>query len=707
MMKMLHVFPTALSLVLASSIGCSTSSDGDSAPERAPFADPLPEAPPSCDDTSAPKITSSLADVGVPLGARTASRTIELSEPVTLVPGGIVISPGATVTVKPALPATSKTFTIDVTGLLDGTDYVLTLVPGKALDRCGNALAGKTTTNFVAGCAADQEAPALTSATTPVSIPVGTTSVTYDLTFDEIVTITPGGISASNGAVVGIKPPLPARASSFKVELRNVSDSETYDLTVQASAIADVCSNALPSNVVIPFAGACISGDPAPAFTSATEARRFKDGAASHTFSFSEPVTIGAGGITVDGGAELRITPELPATATSFKVEVSGLSDGTTYTLTAAAGSIEDACGASPAAGQEVQLLQCTGDTAAPRLLSDAQILSCNTAAHTYTMKFDEPVALASNAITIDGGATITSITPALPAVSDTFTIALDNLTATHSLSAAAGAVADECGNTFPGALTVTAGVGAATGTQQLDYTGTIVPFVVPSCPLVTIEAWGAAGNSSSESASAGGLGARMKGEFSSLPSRDLRILVGQQGGMPNRNGGGGGSFVVTSANVPLVIAGGGGGSGLSDGDHKHGSTATSGQSCPNGGAGGIDGSGGAAGGGGFVAGAGGGHLTSGADGSTSGAGGTSFVLGGGGGTGSFGRGGFGGGGHGTGQLIGGGGGGYSGGGSCSNGRVAGTGSVGAGGGSFNAGSNQDNAGGVNDRNGKVVISWQ
>ena len=100
---------------------------------------------------------------------------------------------------------------------------------------------------------------------------------------------------------------------------------------------------------------------------------------------------------------KLRITPALPATATSFKVDVSGLSDGTTYTLTAAADSIKDACGTALAASHDVELVQCAGDTTAPKLLSDAQTLSCNTAAHTYTMKFDEGVALAANAITIDG----------------------------------------------------------------------------------------------------------------------------------------------------------------------------------------------------------------------------------------------------------------------------------------------------------------
>ncbi len=706
-MRTLHALTPALSIVLATLIGCSASSDGDGATTGSPDGNGSTKETPTCEDTTAPKITSSLADIGVPLGARSASRTIEFTEPVTIVPGGIAITPGAVLSVKPALPATSKTFTVDATGLLDGTDYVLTVVPGMLTDGCGNTLASKATANFVAGCEADQDAPALTSTTAPVAIPIGATSVTYELTFDEVVAIAPGGITASNGAVVGVRPALPARASSFTVELSRVVASKAYDLTVQASAVADACSNALPANVVIPFVGACLSDNRAPTITSSSAPRRFKDGAASHTFSFDEPVTIAAGGIAVDNGAELKITPDLPATATSFQVEVLGLSDGSTYTLTAAAGSIKDACGAAPEAGQEVQLVQCAGDTTAPKLLSDTQTLSCNTATHTYTMKFDEGVALAANAITIDGGATITSITPALPATSDTFTIALDNLTATHALSIAAGDVADECGNTSSSTLIVTVGIGAATGTQQLDYSGSIVPFVVPSCPLVTIEAWGAAGNSSGTSAFAGGLGARMKGEFSSLPSRELRILVGQRGGTSGSNGGGGGSFVVTSANAPLVIAGGGGGSGANDGAHKHGTTATSGQSCPNGGAGGVDGNGGAAGGMGYFAGAGGGLLTSGADGSTTGAGGASFLLGGAGGAGGPGIGGFGGGGHGSGYLVGGGGGGYSGGGSCTNGGVSSAGSVGAGGGSFNAGTNQDNASGVNGQNGKGVITWQ
>jgi hypothetical protein len=654
-----------------------------------------------CNDKTPPKITGALADIGVPVGAKTGSRTITFDEDVTIAAGGITISPSTAFTVTPALPATGKTFTVAATELADGSDYVVEVVAAKTTDACGNALAANASGKFVSGCGSDKIAPTATSTTTAIAIPANATSVTYDLTFDEPVAIAAGGITASNGAVVTISPALPAQASTFTVTLGSVVDTESYDLTVHSAEVADRCDNGLAADLVVPVVGACV-GNIAPTVTSWSGPRRFKTGASSHTFTFSEPVTIEAGGIGIDNGGTLAITPALPATASSFKVDVSGLADGTTYTLTAASVSIKDVCRQPLAANSEVKLVQCAGDTAPPKITSGAKLLSCNSPTTTYTLTFDEGVSLGANALAIGGGATITSVSPALPAISNTFTVALGNLTASHDLTIATGEVADECGNASTAVLTVNAGVGAATGTQQFDYSGAIVPFVVPSCPSITIEAWGAAGNANSSSTFAAGLGARMKGTFSALPSNELSILVGQRGGSSNSNGGGGGSFVVTSANAPVVIAGGGGGAGDADGAHKHGSIDTAGQSCLGGGVGGTNGNGGTKGAG--FSGAGGGLLTSGEDGWTANTGGKSFLLGGAGGNAGYGVGGFGGGGNGSGVYIGGGGGGYSGGASCPN---VGGGSVGAGGGSFNLGANQDNASGVNNADGKIVISWQ
>ncbi|MEI6764438.1 MAG: PKD domain-containing protein [Bacteroidota bacterium] len=245
---------------------------------------------------------------------------------------------------------------------------------------------------------------------------------------------------------------------------------------------------------------------------------------------------------------------------------------------------------------------------------------------------------------------------------------------------------------------------GCTHSSQTFSYTGSIVNWTVPidACAL-TIEVWGAQGGNT------GGLGARMRGEFTGLNGQTLKILVGGQGGMNGANnaGGGGGSFVTTSANSPLIIAGGGGGNVTNPNNNMHASIGTSGMdgnstSYPSQyGAGGTNGNGGGPGG---CAAAGGGLLTDGAFsgcGYTSANAGKAFVNGGAGGnlsgnaTGGFGGGGGGGG------SGGGGGGGYSGGGGSY--HYPGN---GGGGGSYNSGANQSNSAQVQSGNGQVTITW-
>ena len=206
-----------------------------------------------------------------------------------------------------------------------------------------------------------------------------------------------------------------------------------------------------------------------------------------------------------------------------------------------------------------------------------------------------------------------------------------------------------------------------------------------------------------------GGLGAKIIGSFELSRGRQLKILVGQEGGtsitFPDRpGGGGGGTFVSLSDNTPLIIAGGGGGGGaarnqFTDGDP--GQATENGTRC-----------GGKRGYGGQVCNADTGNIdfsliTGGGAGlrgdATSGHGivksSLSFTNGGTGGTCPASPGGFGGGG--AAMFLGGGGGGYSGGG------VVGTQTKGTagGGGSYNAGTDQQNIAGVNKGDGKVIIT--
>jgi hypothetical protein len=259
---------------------------------------------------------------------------------------------------------------------------------------------------------------------------------------------------------------------------------------------------------------------------------------------------------------------------------------------------------------------------------------------------------------------------------------------------------------------TVASANSCASGSQVFSYSGSIVNFTMPTgCSTLTVEAWGAQGGTGA--GYVGGLGAYIKGTFTTTGGTIYKVLVGQRGGdngSYKAGGGGGGSFVTTNANGPILIAGGGGGGGgnSSPGSGQAGQTTTSGGNA-GGAAGGSGGNGGSTAGGSN----GGAGLTG--NGGISGCSYTptapqSFVNGGAGSAGGTcaaggGYGGFGGGSGGEWCCQGapGAGGGYSGGGGTSS---TGTGS---GGGSYNGGSNPTNTSGVDagaSGNGKVVFTF-
>jgi hypothetical protein len=270
------------------------------------------------------------------------------------------------------------------------------------------------------------------------------------------------------------------------------------------------------------------------------------------------------------------------------------------------------------------------------------------------------------------------------------------------------------------------AGATPVSGSASFAYTGSIASYTVPAgVTSLTIEAMGAQG-ASSAAGFVGGLGAKMKGDFSVTPGDQLLVLVGRAGlAAPSSAGGGGGSFVVkvdpTSTDVmasgafaglhvtPLVIAGGGG--GLRTAATTNGNpgvsttTATTASGTLSSGGGAVSAT--TPGNGGILSSsswgsAGAGFRTNGAADGTFGTGGSSFLNGGAGGIGECSSGtglygGFGGGGSGGGCSGGGGGGGYTGG---EGGWVAG------GGGSYNAGSNQTNVDGFRAGNGSVTFAF-
>ena len=260
--------------------------------------------------------------------------------------------------------------------------------------------------------------------------------------------------------------------------------------------------------------------------------------------------------------------------------------------------------------------------------------------------------------------------------------------------------------------------LGGYTGTSldgKVDIINGIQCWRVPTSGTYIIDALGASGgNGTCHGCNVwklGGLGARIKGRFRFDRGTQLTILVGQQG-LPMKDfaeqpgGGGGGTFVAYADNTAIIIAGGGGGGGVPQPNYGDGDP---GQAAQNGSRhGGVSGTGGWRFNtwnetfdlsGDIKASTGAGYKGDGDSGKL-GHPAISFLSG---GTGGFFHaykiGGFGGGGFGL--THGGGGGGYSGGG------IAGTKSSGTagGGGSYNSGSSQTNEAGVNEGDGKVIIT--
>ncbi len=251
------------------------------------------------------------------------------------------------------------------------------------------------------------------------------------------------------------------------------------------------------------------------------------------------------------------------------------------------------------------------------------------------------------------------------------------------------------------------------------NYTGSVQTYTVPvGVTSINIDARGAQGGGSN--GGAGGLGARMVGDYPVTPGTVLNIVVGQQGllqvggNAQNSSGGGGGTFVYTTGpNTLLVAAGGGGGKCNYTGSGPlhpgaAGSITTNGNASSDGaGLGGVAGNGGGAGlwSGIPCAGGGTGWLSNGGGpygglGFATWVGGPGFCGGAGGGCGGVG--GFGGGGGGGNHYGGGGGGGgYSGGGGGTDPTHGG------GGGSFSSGTGQANVAGFQLGNGQVIITPQ
>ncbi|MGH1340110.1 MAG: hypothetical protein ACRBN8_01060 [Nannocystales bacterium] len=440
---------------------------------------------------------------------------------------------------------------------------------------------------------------------------------------------------------------------------------------------------------------------------------------------FDQEVTIAMGGLSVDGGASIA-GPMLPATGETITVAIEDAFGPGPFTLTVDAASVGDpTCGMTLADDALIQLsADCAENTPPNSTTAAFHQLASGTATDTYEVTFDEPVTLQAGAITVSGGgATIDTISPALPATSDSFTVDVSNLGVFDQLAVEGALAVDGCGASLAEDLELW----ICTETSvSFGYTGGPETFDVPGCTsgVVSIVAHGAEG----ESVATGGIagrGGEAAGDLTVTTGDVLEIWVGGQDGFngggspgtgaPVASGVGGGASDVrvggsTLAERVLVAGGGGGGAAPPQG------SCNTGISGVGGGGGGTDGNNGGVGTGCTsvaVASGGGSQAAGGAGGSSGGncstspepAGAGSFGLGGNGSAGVEGCSGF------TGGGGGGGGGGYYGGGGGAGGPGGGggswAGSGGAGGSSYTDGvSGGTTTPAVQTGDGDVTISW-
>jgi|GEM_PF-2215286 len=291
---------------------------------------------------------------------------------------------------------------------------------------------------------------------------------------------------------------------------------------------------------------------------------------------FDREVRIAEGGLSVDAGAVLD-APMLPSSGVSFTVELQPSAEGGPYTLSVDAASVTDiACGLSLDDDATVTLSPDCEDNTAPMLTAaEFHQLPEGSASDVYAVTFDEPVTLQAGAIAVSsGGASIASVSPALPATSDTFSVQVSNLDAITTLTVSAASVTDGCG----ASLVADASLWICTvESMSFEYTGVEETFSVPACAegSLSVVARGASGQTAIGGGS-GGQGAIATGTLDVVTGELLSLFVGGQdgyngGGAPGSgdpavSGSGGGASDVRQAGNALeqriLVAGGGGGGG-------------------------------------------------------------------------------------------------------------------------------------------------
>ena len=415
-------------------------------------AGPGPASAPSTAVTPTAAATAPGAPTGVSAVAGNGSATVSWTAPASN--GGSAIT-GYVVTSSPGgLTGSTAGTSVAVNGLTNGTPYTFTVVASNVAGP-GPASAPSTPVTPTAAATAP-------GAPTGVSAVAGNGSATVSWTAPAsnggsaitgyVVTSSPGGFTGSTAGT--------------SVAVNGLTNGTSYTFTVVASNIVGPGPASAPSSAVTPNAAATAPG--APTGVTATA------GDASASVSWIAPVSDGGSAITgytvtvLPGGATFQ------PVGTATTVNVTGLTNGTSYTFTVVAtNSVSD----GPASDPSSPVIPAPAPPTAPGAPTGVTATAGDASA---SVSWIAPVSDGGSAITgytvtvLPGGATFqpvgtattVNVTGLTNGTSYTFTVVATNSVSDGPPSAPSAPVTPTAAATAPGAptgVTAIAGNGSAT----------------------------------------------------------------------------------------------------------------------------------------------------------------------------------------------------------------------------------------------------
>ena len=292
--------------------------------------------------------------------------------------------------------------------------------------------------------------------------PTTVAPIVFDVDFSEPVTgFVTGDVTLQGTAGATTATVVPAGDGvNFTVEVTAMTQNGTVQASIAPGAAEDAAANpsaaSSSTDNVVTFAG---FADPAPTVTVEQGAAQADPTALSpvvFTATFSEPVTgFATGEVTVSGTAGATTATVVPLTATTYTIEVSGMTQDGTVLATIAGGMVIDATSnpnaPSTSADNQVTFDFPEGDVADPTVTVEqaaTQADPTGSAPIVFTVAFSEPVVgFAPADVTLSGtaGANAVGIVGAGPV----YTVTVDGMTqsGTVIVTIGAGVVTDAAGN--------------------------------------------------------------------------------------------------------------------------------------------------------------------------------------------------------------------------------------------------------------------